>query len=72
VVKTFFFEHVKVLTINSRSPSIFAVLAMPTIFVSQQTFWAKFSNHKVNKGCVTLCCLAIYIKKYLKAKEEEL
>jgi len=23
-------------------------------------------------GCVTLCGLAIYIKKYLKAKEEEL
>jgi hypothetical protein len=25
-----------------------------------------------NKGCVTHCGLAIYIKKYLKAKEEEL
>jgi hypothetical protein len=24
------------------------------------------------KGCVTLYSLAIYIKKYLKAKEEEL
>jgi len=26
--------------------------------------------HKFNKGCVTLCGLAIYIKKYLKAKED--
>jgi len=25
---------------------------------------------KVNNGCVTHCDLAIYIKKYLKAKEE--
>jgi hypothetical protein len=24
----------------------------------------------LNKGCVTLCGLAIYIKKHLKAKEE--
>jgi hypothetical protein len=24
----------------------------------------------LNKGCVTLCGLAIYIKKYLKAKEK--
>jgi hypothetical protein len=27
---------------------------------------------QTNKGCVTLCGLAIYIKKDLKAKEEEL
>jgi hypothetical protein len=27
-------------------------------------------QHSANKGCVTLCGLAIYIKKYLKAKEE--
>jgi hypothetical protein len=30
----------------------------------RSTFW------KPTKGCVTLCGLAIYIKKYLKAKEE--
>jgi hypothetical protein len=29
-------------------------------------------KRKINKGCVKLCGLAIYIKKYLKAKEEEL
>jgi hypothetical protein len=30
----------------------------------------KKSHDIINKGCVTLCGLAIYIKKYLKAKEE--
>jgi hypothetical protein len=29
-------------------------------------------SNNYNKGCVTFCGLAIYIKKYLKAKEEEL
>jgi hypothetical protein len=27
--------------------------------------------HKINKGGVSNCGLAIFIKKYLKAKEEE-
>jgi len=29
-------------------------------------------NHKLTRGRVTLMAFAIYIKKYLKAKEEEL
>jgi hypothetical protein len=30
----------------------------------------KPSQTSLNKGCVTHCALAIYIKKYLKAKQE--